>query len=518
MSDSTDPRLLFADYASGAISAEHLQALQAALREDSDLRREFIEYMNIDSALGDMAALSQVELAEFETADIGSGARATAVGDSHGKTVSENRTSQTHRIVAFLGSVAAGLLIGALVWFASPVKDEQASVATLVTAVDAVLSCDGQPQKAPELLPGEYRLERGLVHLQFADGVMVYVEAPARFEAISAGRVVLRSGRLSASVPPEGIGFTVETPEAEVVDFGTEFSLDVAGGSSEVHVFEGRVRVQARSLSGERTGDAVDLRTSQAVMIDNMSETPVEIELATNRFIRTFDESRRSYARIVKQLAPVAFYRMAIRDQGLTCVPPEYSGVVLTGSGNRPAHASGVFAGGSLRVRADSMGRGGRVGTSPSLRTGRFTLSAFVYLEASAPNGVVAKTLRADGGYFALGLDEMGLLQATVRTRDGDFRTVSGDTRIALHTWRHVVMAVDGQRLSLYEDGRLVASSPCSLIADSEADVLWFGTDAIGQNLWDGRIDEVVLFDRALGIVEVNNLYQAALEEIGKSE
>ena len=32
------------------------------------------------------------------------------------------------------------------------------------------------------------------------------------------GRLLLRSGRLSASVPPEGVGFTVDTPDAEVID------------------------------------------------------------------------------------------------------------------------------------------------------------------------------------------------------------------------------------------------------------------------------------------------------------
>lgn len=518
MSDSTDRRRLFVDYASGAISAKQLQALEAALREDSVLRREFIEYMNIDSALGDMSALSEVELAEFDSAKIGSGSRATGDGASEVIAMTDNRTSQTYRVFAFLGAAAAALLIAAVLWFASPGEGKQAPVATLVTGVDALLYCDGQTQKDTQLLAGEYRLERGLVHLQFADGVMVYVEAPAHFEAISAARVVLHSGRLSASVPPQGVGFAVATPEAEVVDFGTEFSVDVAGGASEVHVFEGRVRVQPRSPSGAKTGTAVDLRTSQAVMIDNVTEKPVTIELATDRFVRTFDESRRSFARTVKRLSPVAFYRMAIRDQGLTCVPPEYSGVVLTGGGNRPPHASGVLAGGSLRVLADSMGRGGRVDTSPPLRTGRFTLSAFVYLEASAPNRVVANTLRTDGGSFALALDENGLLRATVRTRDGDLLTVSGDTAIALHRWRHVVMTVDGQRLSLYEDGRLVASSPCPLLTNSKDDVLWFGTDANGQNLWDGRIDEVVLFDKALSIEEVTNLYRAALEEIGELE
>ena len=84
---------------------------------------------------------------------------------------------------------------------------------------------------------------------------------------------------------------------------------------------KGCVRVQPRSPSGAKTGNAVDLRTSQAVRIDDVTEKPVEIELATDRFIRTFDESRRRYARTVKRFVPMAFYRMAIRDQGLACVP-----------------------------------------------------------------------------------------------------------------------------------------------------------------------------------------------------
>jgi hypothetical protein len=249
-----------------------------------------------------------------------------------------------------------------------------------------------------------------------------------------------------------------------------------------------------------------------------VSEKPVEIDLAPDRFIRSFGESRRKYSRVVKQLLPVAFFRMAIRDQGLACLPPKYSGVVLTSDGIRPPHARGVFAGGSLRVLAESMGRGVRVDTSPPLRTGQFTLAAFVYLESGARNGIVATNIRSNDGTFGLGLDENGVLQAMIRNRDGDLLTVSGDAAVALHTWHHVVMTVDGNQFRLYEDGRLVASAACSPVADSEADVLWFGTNADGQKLWDGRIDEVALFDRSLSDVDVTDLYQAALEEIERLE
>ena len=85
-------------------------------------------------------------------------------------------------------------------------------------------------------------------------GATVYIEAPARFDAVSGNRLLLRNGRLSASVPPEGLGFTVDTPDAEVIDFGTEFSIEVESSASEVHVFEGLVRVQPRSFKDGHFG------------------------------------------------------------------------------------------------------------------------------------------------------------------------------------------------------------------------------------------------------------------------
>ena len=43
MTSTPDPRSLFATYTRGEISAEQLATLEVAIREDADLRREFIE-------------------------------------------------------------------------------------------------------------------------------------------------------------------------------------------------------------------------------------------------------------------------------------------------------------------------------------------------------------------------------------------------------------------------------------------------------------------------------------------
>ena len=78
-------------------------------------------------------------------------------------------------------------------------------------------------------------------------------------------------------------------------------------------------------------------------------------------------------------------------------------------------------------------------------------------------------------------------------------------------------LAFDDSVSSLYEDARLVASKPCAAVAASDSDTVWFGTDAKATQVWDGRIDEVTLFDRALNEEEIAALYRTAQEEIARS-
>jgi hypothetical protein len=55
-------------------------------------------------------------------------------------------------------------------------------------------------------------------------------------------------------------------------------------------------------------------------------------------------------------------------------------------------------------------------------------------------------------------------------------------------------------------------------MAASDAETVWFGTDAERLGLWNGRIDELALFDRALSEKDVGDLYHAALEEMARSQ
>lgn len=420
--------------------------------------------------------------------------------------------------------LAAGLLAAAclLIAFSQPFENErqtpaETSAATVISAVNEVLRRDGRPWNEANLPVGTYELTQGLLNLEFGGGVMVYLEAPAHFYSASDKRLVLHGGRLSARVPPEGIGFTVETPDAEVIDFGTEFSIDVEEGASEVHVFDGLVRVHPGTSDQRDRSKSVDLQASQAVRITDGAAEPEDISVASDRFIRNFDEPKLNYVRAIKRLSPLSLYRMPIRDRGLVSDPPEYSGVVLTGEGRRPPHARGVFVGGSLRVGADSVGRGGRVDSPPAFRTGQFSLSVFVYLENPVQIAKVATSFDEGRGSFDVSLHESGTLRVAIRHRNGGVSSVTGDAVLPLKTWRHVVMTVDGERLQLYEDGNPVASTLCTSMKESSSDAIWFGTDAKASQVWNGRIDEVALFDRALTAEEITTLFNTAQKEIGGS-
>jgi hypothetical protein len=79
------------------------------------------------------------------------------------------------------------------------------------------------------------------------------------------------------------------------------------------------------------------------------------------------------------------------------------------------------------------------------------------------------------------------------------------------------VVTADGKQLRIYEEGQMVASIPCSSMAVSDAETLWFGTDADGISLWSGRIDELALFDKAISDNAIAELYRSALEEMTRS-
>ena len=168
-------------------------------------------------------------------------------------------------------AAAAGLTLlvnGYLLW-KGPAQIEAAAeavhspgVAVLSRVVDVEWGAEfPDPEEGMTVPGGIFKLKSGLAQLEFFSGAVLIVEGPAELDLTSAWKISCRSGRLRAFVPEPARGFTIETPEYEAVDLGTEFSLSVASdGRSEVHVVDGEVRLDnkgGRELRTLSTGTGV---------------------------------------------------------------------------------------------------------------------------------------------------------------------------------------------------------------------------------------------------------------------
>jgi hypothetical protein len=169
-------------------------------------------------------------------------------------------------------SAAAALLIAATLaaWFAVDRLHRQNSVAIMLNGFAAQWGGDKAFRAGGALPAGEIRLKSGVAKLAMPGGVTLVVEGPAKFEVNSATGVSLIAGKLVATVPHDVHGFVVDTPTGSVIDLGTEFGVEVAGGQTHTEVFLGRVQLQPRSaveaVETLTAGDAADLSDTAATV------------------------------------------------------------------------------------------------------------------------------------------------------------------------------------------------------------------------------------------------------------
>jgi hypothetical protein len=135
------------------------------------------------------------------------------------------------------------------------------------------------------------RLAKGFVKVAFRDGAHVLLEGPVTFEVKSESRCSLHAGSLVANVSAGAEGFAVETPNATIVDLGTEFGVSVKGDEqAEAHVFQGEIEVAASPRRGHESPPPRRLFTGQAVEVRaGSSGKPTElvtIKAAPARFTR----------------------------------------------------------------------------------------------------------------------------------------------------------------------------------------------------------------------------------------
>jgi hypothetical protein len=154
--------------------------------------------------------------------------------------------------------------------------------------------------------------------------------------------------------------------------------------------------------------------------------------------------------------------------------------------------------------------------------TNRVTIAAWVYLEGTIVNWGTAASRQIRSGidqhyHLSLNADARPNLFVTVAPGGIKVLTTTRDTDVvAPRTWVHLAGTYDGTTARLYYNGVLVASAPLAGTFAPDTTPLVIGgngNDGTGlpTELFPGRIDEIMLYRRALSDEEIGQLSSGAL-------
>lgn len=236
-------------YIAGTLPDNEALELQDALKSNKALRALYLDYMNLDVALGAHAESQAVV----------------------NKVLTSRMTGETSRALGWLSwrplvaAAAVMVLAAVLVWTRE--KTSAVPVATLLRVEKAVWAGDAPPEGG-RLSRGPLRLRGGHAMLRLDGGAEILLRGVVDLQLEDGGSVTLLAGEVRAEVPEAAVGFTIHTPGGKVVDLGTEFIASVnRDGQTEVSVVKGEVDVP------DGNGVLHRLTTGKALALDRKGTT-----------------------------------------------------------------------------------------------------------------------------------------------------------------------------------------------------------------------------------------------------
>jgi hypothetical protein len=508
-------RTLLGRLTDGGLEGVQTQELGELMLASEQYRREYLEYCQMHGLLRAEHGLLTACTDHVEPAS--SLARQTA-----------SRRRPPKLWWALAATVAA--VVASLTWpqgaqsQPKPYRGEPVALLHKQIRAQFVYGPTGEPSPAAGVaMPmGPYELTRGIVELQSYSGVSLTLEAPASFTLLGVGGMRLAEGRVVAHVPKSATGFRVEIPNGTVIDLGTDFAVEaVKGEKSEVHVFKGEVQI---NLSGAKAlgSTPLHLTTGEATQIDYLTGMPSGIDLDEQRFLRGLESEPQNYTKHVLGLQPAVYYPMEPAGDGafLRDVCPNRSDArIHFGNATESVWASGkiglAFAMGGPAQQTFAV-------ADDYLKSKGDELSVVAWVTArSRPRwGSIAKNWAGSDqwGQFHFGLHyDSGELEAHIQDSSGKEISVKDRIPIPLNAWHHVALVADGAMLRLYRNGVEVDAAPYRELKENpQIKALAIGTklnlaadapDSQDFNMWDGRLDELAIFNHALAPDQIRELY-----------
>ncbi len=263
----------------GSLTPAEREQLDSLLVEDPAAHRMYAEYLQ------QTAALRWLCLDEF-----------SAVGESPISLASANVADSARRrpwMPQMLAALACTMAVAAIGWqlfirAGSSATPNQQQVAT-ITGLREVLWLP--TAESDRLLSrchvGErLQLQQGTAELTFDAGVQLTVYGPADFEITSATSIRCRRGRVTTLANARGRGFTIETPQAKVVDLGTQFGLSISDdGETQVVVFQGSVDLSTNAVESTEHATSRRLEQGDALSLNKAGKFERVVSVERNQFL-----------------------------------------------------------------------------------------------------------------------------------------------------------------------------------------------------------------------------------------
>jgi hypothetical protein len=533
-SDESQDRALFRRLTDGELTPDEFDALQHRLLHNAELRARYVRFMDLEA-----------NLYEALEPDI-----APQIAPAPPRRT--RRVSPRIIAAAACATIVAAACSAYLVWSSRQADLTPTSKlmtqfnesqlrglrdAAIITQIDGVSIGEGPAALRPgmRLKPGVLAIGEGKLQLEFLKGAQVVLVGPAELHILSSEAATLTAGRAAARIPESARGFVLNSPDAAIVDLGTEFAVSVdEQGQSEVHVVEGEVEVSllgddGNTLLSERLYTAGTLRVrSDLAELKPVERPSVEFPTVEPRVAPPLVVSP-EYVRDVLDAQPLIYWRFeSLTDDG----------VVLNEAGEEwPARLHGdprdpplmEVTDGVLRCSGGNSVRyaGPDVGI-PGLNADSFSVEFWVnpdHLHYATLVGVIPE----GDAWESYHLNVIELAYNTTQVHDpGSFRflhrhppNVRGGVNLFTPAgctpgqWHHLVTVKTPQELNIYLNGQLVRHLETKAGSDNIAYRLLLGTlkPTLTERQLVGSLDEFALYLRPLSAEEVSRHYQLLMGE-----
>ncbi|QDU75950.1 FecR protein [Bremerella volcania] len=239
------------------ITAQEMTRLEMLFLSSQPLRREFVELSHLHASLASMARKAGWQAildGEASTPETQASKQASLPGPSGGKT----------RIWTAVAATLALALSLVMILRPAPQAPKNLTFATISTTDGSRwISASIPTANDTRIGVGRVQLADGIAKFVFDNGAKVEIEGPADFEIFSDMRCELHTGKLVATMSPTSKGFSIETPDALLIDQGTSFGVNVTDqGMSSLQVFDGLV-----DIKHHESGTKLSIREQEAAEI-----------------------------------------------------------------------------------------------------------------------------------------------------------------------------------------------------------------------------------------------------------